>query len=201
VRAVNLLPKVEQKKSFEAGRGVGFAAAGGVALVTVALSASMLGASGKISEHKLQIDALNAQLAAIPKPDKKKEDATGALVTQKNERLLALSAALGGRVAWDGVLRQIAQVLPTDVWLTSLATAAVDPAVAAATPGVAQGPTLTIVGSTYSQTGVARLLSRLTVVPSLTNVQLVSSTMTEGDEREVVQFTISAQVKTTRAAS
>ena len=29
----------------------------------------------------------------------------------------ALSTALAGRVAWDGVLRQISQVLPEDVWL------------------------------------------------------------------------------------
>ena len=35
----------------------------------------------------------------------------------------ALSAALGGRIAWDRVLRQVSLVLPEDVWLTVLSAA------------------------------------------------------------------------------
>ncbi len=48
--------------------------------------------------------------------------------------------------------------------------------VAASTSGVPTG--FTLKGYTYSQDGVARVLSRLMVVPDLSNVQLASSTVT-----------------------
>jgi Tfp pilus assembly protein PilN len=52
----------------------------------------------------------------------------------------------------------------------------------------------TIQGRTYSHDGVARLLSRLQVVPDLTNVQLVSSTRSQVGNQEVVDFTIAADI-------
>ena len=53
----------------------------------------------------------------------------------------------------------------------------------------------TITGRTYSHDGVARLLSRLQVVPDLTNVQLVSSTLSKVGNQDVVDFTIAADIK------
>ena len=52
MRAVNLLPRDDVPKSFEAKRGVVFGAAGGAALVTVGLTALMLSASGSIGERQ-----------------------------------------------------------------------------------------------------------------------------------------------------
>jgi hypothetical protein len=54
---------------------------------------------------------------------------------------------------------------------------------------------MTFVGYTYSQEGVARLLSRLAVVPSLENVQLVSSTQTTVGDQTVISFSIEADVR------
>jgi len=54
---------------------------------------------------------------------------------------------------------------------------------------------MTFAGFTYSQEGVARLLSRLAVVPSLQNVQLVSSTETAVSGQTVVSFSIEADVR------
>ena len=51
---------------------------------------------------------------------------------------------------------------------------------------------LTIAGYTYSQEGVARLLSRLAVVPALQHVKLVSSTQTTVGGQTVVSFSIQA---------
>ena len=47
MRAVNLLPRDETPKSFEARRGVAFAAAGGTAFVTVILAVAMINAAGR----------------------------------------------------------------------------------------------------------------------------------------------------------
>ena len=48
---------------------------------------------------------------------------------------------------------------------------------------------------TYSQAAVARLLSRLTVVPDLVNVQLQQSTRTKLGSANAVHFTIAADVR------
>ena len=70
---------------------------------------------------------------------------------------------------------------------------------APATPAAQALPTtptgFTIEGYTYSQVGVARLLSRLQTVPSLARVQLQSSTQELLVEREVTKFTIVADLR------
>ena len=124
MRAVNLLPRDEAKRSFEAKRGVVFGGVGGAALATVVLASMMISAGGSASSKQDELDALRAQIAAIPAVpvvDTSEEDA---LAAEKGARVGALSAALSGRVAWDRVLRQVSLVLPEDVWLTNLSAAA-----------------------------------------------------------------------------
>jgi Tfp pilus assembly protein PilN len=54
----------------------------------------------------------------------------------------------------------------------------------------------TINGRTYSHDGVARLLSRLAVVPHLAGVQLQHSALSTSETgRKVVEFSINATVK------
>ena len=189
MRAVNLLPRDEAKRSFAANRGVVFGGVGGAALATAVLASMAIAAGGSANSKQQELDALRAQIAAIPAVpviDTSEEDA---LSTEKGARVGTLSAALAGRVAWDRILRQVSLVLPEDVWLTSLTASAPDSARAAA------GADVTIVGSTYSQNGVARFLSRLAVVPDLANVALQSSQTELLNGRELVGFTILAEVR------
>jgi Tfp pilus assembly protein PilN len=187
MRAVNLLPRDEVKRSFEAKRGVVFGAVGGAALVTVLLVTMTMSAAGAVGEKQANLDALRAEIAAIP-PPVAKDTSTDALAAQKSARVGALSAALTTRIPWDRVLRQVSLVLPEDVWLTNLSVTA--PSTAAAdTSG------FTLTGSTYSQNGVARFLSRLSVIPDLANVRLQSSASALVNERDLVQFTILADVR------
>jgi Tfp pilus assembly protein PilN len=190
VRAVNLLPRDEPTRSFEAKRGVVFLGGGGAALLTVAIAALVLGASGAAKQERQALDVINAELLAVPKPvgqeSETHDDAD--LAADKAGRIAALSIALDSRVAWDRVLRQISQVLPEDVWLSGLSTTAGDPTVG--------GPAhLTLNGSTYSQDGVARFLSRISVLPALSNVQLQSSAVDPAAASGIVQFVIVADVK------
>ena len=193
MRAVNLLPRDEVKRSFEAKRGVAFGAAAGAALVTVVLVSMTISAGGSVGEKQAELDALRAEVAAIPAPVVKDKSTDDVLAAEKGARVGALSAALTTRIAWDRVLRQISLVLPEDVWLTSLSATApkggpvADAAVS--TSGV------NLAGSTYSQNGVARFLSRLAVIPDLENVRLLSSQSALVNERELVQFTILADVR------
>jgi Tfp pilus assembly protein PilN len=177
MRAVNLLPREEAKRSFEAKRGVVFGGVGGAALAAAVLASMVMSAGGSVNSKQSELDAIRAQIAAVPVVpvvDTSREDA---LAAEKGARIGALSAALAGRVAWDRVLRQVSLVLPEDVWLTILSAAVPGPT------ATATGSGLTMTGSTYSQNGVARLLSRLAVIPDLVN------------DRELVQFTILADVR------
>jgi Tfp pilus assembly protein PilN len=198
MRAVNLLPREEQPRSFAAMRGVAFGAAGGVAFVSVTLTALMVSAGGAIQQQNAERDSLNAQLAALPHAavDQQEAVTNAALASEKNLRITALSSALSTRVAWDRVLSQISQVLPEDVWLTSL-TSQTGPGEGSASTGAVgpEGASVTLIGSTYSQRGVARFLARLGVIPALTGVHLLSSASLDMKPRDLVQFTIQATVK------
>jgi Tfp pilus assembly protein PilN len=204
MRAVNLLPQDEQPRSFAAYRGVAFGAGGGVAFVSVALVALTISAGGAIQQQNAERDSLNAELAALPPApvDQQDSSANATLAFEKSQRITALSSALSTRVAWDRVLSQISQVLPEDVWLTSL-TSQSAPAPDASSPTGAVGPagaSVTLIGSTYSQRGVARLLARLGVLPALSDVQLLSSSSQEMEPKDIVQFTIQATIKTPGAS-
>jgi Tfp pilus assembly protein PilN len=195
VRAVNLLPREEAKRSFEAKRGVVFGAVGGTALATAVLASMTMSAGGTVSSKQAELDSLRAQIASIPVAPIKDTSEEDALAADKGARVGALSAALSGRVAWDRVLRQVSLVLPEDVWLTNLSAAA-----PGASPAGTAGTGFTLTGSTYSHSGVARFLSRLSVLPDLENVRLQSSQSQLLNERELVQFTILADVRAPGAA-
>lgn len=194
MRAVNLLPREEAKKSFAATRGVVFGGVGGVALATAVLASMTMSAGGAVGEKETELAGLRAQIAAIPRAPVQEASDDAALAAVKGARIGALSAALGGRIAWDRVLRQMSLVLPEDVWLTNLAaTAPTTTPPASGTAAPASGFTLT--GSTYSQNGVARFLSRLAVIPDLANVRLQASQSALVGGRDLVQFTILADVR------
>jgi Tfp pilus assembly protein PilN len=204
MRAVNLLPRDDVVRSFEAKRGVAFGAAGGAAFVSVLLAAAIISAGGSASEQQAQLDSLNAELAALPKPAADTGAGDETLAADKSARIAALSTALGGRVAWDRVLGQISQVLPKDVWLTTLGITTAEPAAGAPAPeptGAVTSSGITLSGLTYSQDGVARVLARLSVAPVLTNVQLVSSTAQPVGNRNIAKFTITADLRPAGSAS
>jgi len=201
VRAVNLLPR-EPRLRRRRLTVVGQLALLAPFVVGGLLTAGYLLASSKVNDRKATLQAAQAELAALPAPPPQPE-VDPQLAAQRDQRIAALSAALQTRLAWDRILRQISAVLPGDVWLTTLsakgvpAQPPVDPATPAPPPAPAPtaGP-LTLAGYTYSQEGVARLLTRLAVVPALQDVQLVSSTRTSLSGRFVYQFSITANVRT-----
>lgn len=219
MRAVNLLPRDAlrrrpKRNPLVLGGAVAFV------LVTAVLALGFQSQSGKARDLQATLDGLQTELAALPPAPKGRADES-ALTAAKQQREAAVSGALGHRVAWDRVLRELSLVLPDDVWLsgvsarspiplTAASVASTPPAGADAgglgasigsgttTPRAAPpGPSLgfTLNGYTYSQEAVARFLSRLQVVPELKNVQLQSSALQRATGRPVVQFTVVADVR------
>jgi Tfp pilus assembly protein PilN len=205
VRAVNLLPRDEGAKRTHAENAPIYVGLGLLLVLSVAMSVMFLGASASVKDKQNALGDVHEQLAKLPALPKAQTAIEAGLDGEQKARVAAVTSALSRRVSWDRVLREFATVLPDDVWLTSLqAKAPSSPASAApatpAAPGAA--PTgFTITGYTYSQDGVARLLSRLNVLPDLHNVQLQTSSLTKVGTQDIVQFTILADVAPPGAAS
>jgi Tfp pilus assembly protein PilN len=200
VRAINLLPRDDSRRNQKT-QWIVLVPVAAAVLLAALLSVTFLSASGKVKDKQAELQSLNDTLAAIPTPDASKIQSQNALATDKQVRVTALSAALTRRVAWDRIFRELSLVLPEDVWLTTLSARApvsssvpVAPAPAAAGTAVAASQ-FTLDGYTYSHAAVARLLSRLSVIPDLVNVQLQQSTLTEAGTSKTVHFVIAADVR------
>ena len=202
MKAVNLLPREDApRKATGGGRSntVAIVAGAGGLLVVLALAVATTVASNHVSSARADLDASRAELARTP-AHASSSLARNRLLSARERRTLALASTLSRRVAWDRILRRLALVLPDDVWLTDLAgdtpTGTLDTTATAApaTPGAV--PTgLQIDGYSYSHAAVARLLSRLAVVPDLKDVQLQTSTAEELNGVRVVRFTIAADIR------
>jgi Tfp pilus assembly protein PilN len=187
VRAVNLLPKDDPRGKSRQTNPVLLGGVVAAVAATGILAAVFLTVSTGVADRQERLDAAQAELDATPVPPPTDTSAS-ALEQEKSKRVVALSTALGKRIAWDRVLRELSLVLPDDVWLATLSAKA---------PGDAAAPAgFTMTGRTYSHDGVARLLARLAVVPHLTGVQLQHSSLTPSEVgRPVVEFSIQAVVK------
>ncbi len=196
MRAVNLLPRdTRQRAVRKESVPVLVGVCSGV-LVLAILGAMFMMGSGKIAAQQRKLDDLNRRYHALPPPPAGPTAAEQQLAGAKDARVAALTVALSSRVAWDRVFREFSLVLPDDVWLTTLtAKSPISPATNIATGSTGAPSQFTILGRTYSHDGVARLLSRLQVVPDLTNVQLLSSTRSQVAGQDVVEFSIAADIK------
>jgi Tfp pilus assembly protein PilN len=218
MRAVNLLPRDEQRVRVEGARTPLLLVAVGIAAVTAGALVVSFSTSGTADERRTELALVEAAIARLPTAP---EPALtrGALLRERTERTSSLSAALSARVSFDRLLREIAFVLPEDAWLTGLRAVA-PPSAAPATGGPQPPPSpssslegVTIEGATYTHDSVALVLARLAVVPSLEDVRLLATarveplpTETEGPGGEpapsttqgktYVSFTISAALRT-----
>jgi Tfp pilus assembly protein PilN len=207
MRAVNLLPRdVAKPKTRQVnvplvtGIVVGF-------LVVTVLTVGFVRESSKVSHKRTELDAARAELAQIPAPALP-EPGSSTLALDRANRIVALQGALNGRVAWDRVLREISLVVPDDVWLSGLSLSAPTPATLLPPTSSDQSQTpapstststasgFTMSGQSFTHQGVARLLSRLSLVPDLENVTLGHSTKVKTTgTRPAVEFTVNAGIR------
>ena len=214
MRAVNLLPRDAERTGSESARTTLLVAAGAVAAVTAAAVVMSLSASGAAGDHRAELAAVEEAIVLVPNKGRPAVSQV-ALVQERTDRVAALAAALSTRISFDRLLRELSLVLPEDAWLTGItASAPASAAPAGAPPGgtpaaatTTQG--VTIQGATYSHESVARVLARLSVIPSLENIRLTASARVEpqADEtagakktrkkqRTVVTFSVAATLRT-----
>jgi Tfp pilus assembly protein PilN len=209
MRAVNLLPRQQVEQKRERPNTVALVAGIGGAAVLLALVGGFLLANRSVDRQRQALADAKAMLAATPAKtlSAKTQAFRSTLLSQREERSLALAAGLGKRVSWDRVLGHVAQVMPSDVWFTKVTGTVPLQATTSAATATVSGPSalpptptqLTIAGQTYSQASVARFLARLQVDPDLKNVQLQTSLPDQSIP--VVDFTILANIRNGRGAS
>ena len=208
MRAINLLPsRVEEAATpgrwLEDRRRAG--AVAGAALVVFGAGVGVVhhSMSSAVASRRAELDRLQAQLVAARHASAR--PAVSPRDTADEARATLVTQAAANRSKWDRLLRELALVLPSDVWLSDLkaqSSSGDDSATATSTSGTSTGDTtaaaFVIQGSTYSQDAVARLLSRLQLIPDLVDVRLQQSGSSEHGGAPLgrsVDFTITAGIR------
>jgi Tfp pilus assembly protein PilN len=200
VKRINLLPP-EQRARASRERGLLWAILILVAVVVV-LGVVYFWQNRQLADKQAQLDDITAQVAA----EQQKAAALQPYADLQETRTSMTTTAKGiydSRVSWSTVLQEISLVIPDNVRLQTLA--AVVPATmlpgtaAAVVPGAAAvTPDVTFAGTTYTHQDVADFMTRLGLIPQLTNIQLSSSTgggtPTSGGT-STVSFTITASLR------
>lgn len=200
MRAVNLLPTDDVGGGRRMPPVPVLVGCVGIVLVTAVLALMFLSASSTVAQQRSALEQARAEFAAIPAPPPVPA-IDSALPQLHQTRVTALEAALGQRVTWDRLLREVSQVVPSDVWLTTLsAQAPTGPAAAPTTPP-APATGFNIAGCTYSQESVARFLARLYVVPDLSSITLGTSGAGGTCPAKMVGFTLTGGVRAPGATS
>lgn len=180
MRPVNLLPPDERPGARRPLRG------GPLAYIVLgALLAALAGVivlvvtNNQISDRTTEIEGLKTEIAAAE--TRAAEASAYVQFHQVSEKRAATVANLAdSRFDWEKVMRQLALVLPRDVWLTNL-TGTVKPGISVnggASVGLREsisGPALEMVGCASGQEAVARFVSALKEIDGVTRVGMQSS--------------------------
>jgi Tfp pilus assembly protein PilN len=203
MQSVNLLPAYAQPAGRWATIGKELSPArviriGGIAAAVCAVAVGGLYFYERsiVNDRHATLTDAQARLAAV--------EATAAPLraaeASSTARATVIRSVAGSRISWEGVLGDLARVLPDQVYLQSLVAQSPTPASAAAvaapattdtaTPpvGAAAPTSFTISGNTTSHVRVALVLDRLALLPWLSDITLGSST--HGDTGD--QFSITA---------
>ncbi len=209
MRAVNLLPREGDGEGRKAPPIPVLVACIGCVLVAALLATMYLSASQGVSRQNVALQKAQADYAAIPAPAPP-SPVVAQIPQMRQTRVAALTTVLGQRIAWDRLLREVSQVVPSDVWLVTLnaqSPSNAPPARGSVTSAPASG--FVVTGCTYSQDSVARFLARLQLVPDLSVVTLGKSSAgsssgisdTSSCPQKMVTFTLQGNVRAPGAAS
>jgi Tfp pilus assembly protein PilN len=183
MRAVNLIPAGDRRGAGgAAGRSNGgvYILLGALALIVVMAGAYTL--SGKsVDDKKAELARVNADAAAAQAKSAGLSDYTkfAALRTKRVDTVKQLAAS---RFDWAHALHEVARVIPTNAWFTTLNATTTPGAGSAAGGGALRGalpvPAIEITGCTTSQGSVARVMARLRLIDGVEQVSLQDSTKT-----------------------
>ncbi|HET7648179.1 MAG TPA: PilN domain-containing protein [Gaiellaceae bacterium] len=200
MKAVNLLPRdARPQRSFHGSGAVIVAAVAAAAVVVLALGAGYMTAHARADRAQQQLASAKTLLQQVQREAQQQQERSASktppvpivpvppVTAEEQPRLTALASALAGRVAWDRVLREFSQVMPSDITVSSLTLKAPPDGTALL------GSAFVVQGLAFSHDSVARLMARLELIPDLGSVSLASSSADPQTGR--VSFEVDASLK------
>jgi Tfp pilus assembly protein PilN len=191
MRPVNLIPPEERRGTRAPSRtgALAYVVVGVLAVALLAVVGVVL-TNNQIADKKTQLADLNGQLSQVSTQAHRLQSfASFAQVESARNQTVSMLAK--SRFDWYRVLRELALVIPKNVWLTDLA-ASVTPAAAAGSSssatsssgaadvgGQITGPALSISGCAASHDAVAQFLGALKDIDGVTRVVVTQSTRSD----------------------
>jgi len=185
MRPVNLIPRENRPGERRPLRG------GPLAYIDIgALAAALIGVTvlvitdNQISDRKVEIVQIESEKSAV-EAQAQALDAYTQFHSVSEQRIATVASLADSRFDWERVMRELALVLPGDVWLTNL-TASASPAVApegAASVSLRSsiaGPALELMGCARSHDAVAGFVKALEEIDGVTRVGVQASSLPTG---------------------
>jgi Tfp pilus assembly protein PilN len=187
MRPVNLIPAEERPGGRKPMRG------GPLAYIIVgALAAAVIGVavlavtSNQISDSKAEIVTLESEKSVV-EARAQALDAYTQFHGLREQRLATVTSLADSRFDWQRVMRELAIILPGNVWLTNLSgtaspTSSVDGGGGGTMRGSIAGPALELNGCATGQDAVAGFVQALKQIDGVTRVGVESSKLGEESE-------------------
>ena len=179
MRPINLIPPDDQSGRGAARAGsLSYIVLGALVAILLAVTVMVL-TNNRISDAKAEVVSLEQQRDAA----QARADSLAAFAEfsgMQEERTATVTSLAQSRFDWERVLRELALVLPEDVWLVELegtvapTVALADGAAVTIRDSVA-GPALEIVGCTVSQDAVGAFVATLRDIDGVTRVTVAKS--------------------------
>jgi Tfp pilus assembly protein PilN len=200
VRPVNLIPPEERRGERGPARTgpLSYVIVVALAAALVAITAVVL-TNNQLSDRKAEKASLEGQVAQA-KAEASRLSSFAQFATLQQAREQTVTTLAQSRFDWERVLRELAIVIPDDVWLTNV-TATVTPevqlehSVGVEARADVSGPALEIQGCGASHVAVATFLADLEDIDGVTRVTVTQSDRPENQSAE------SAAPESTTAAS
>ncbi len=185
MRPVNLIPREEQPGSHRPARSgpLAYVIVGGLAALLIGVVVLVI-TGNQISEREAEIGTVRAETRAAEAKAQKLAAYTE-FHTIHEQRLATVTSLADSRFDWERVMRELALVLPGNVWLTQLG-GTVTPGVSVdGGPSVAlrttiPGPALELVGCGRDQNAVAGFVQALKQIDGVTRVGVQASSRGSG---------------------
>jgi Tfp pilus assembly protein PilN len=188
MRPVNLLPP-ELRQGAQAPTRTGpipYIVVGALAAVLAGVALLVL-TGNQISERKTEVAQLKREDAAAVQ-EAKRLVAYTQFQTLHEQRLATISSLADSRFDWERVMRELALILPHDVWLTELTASASSESElgegggGGALRGSIRGPALTLSGCATGQESVAGFVTALKDIDGVTRVGVESAELPSQEE-------------------
>lgn len=179
MRPVNLIPAELRRGDHAPLRSgpLAYIVLGALALAVIGVALLVM-AGNDVSERQAEVRQLHRE-DALAKARAERLAPYSRFAALTEQRVSTVRELADSRFDWERVMRELALILPHDVWLTSLDANATGGGSEGGTGGVA-GPSLELSGCAGGQDAVAGFVTALKDIEGVTRVGLESSTVGEG---------------------